>query len=169
MPWSKSAIERKGSLEGLREEHERLRAALAIERAAVVVVRAGIPPSFVQLLAVTPPEEQERRAQQIAAELAERSGHPAAGSGPWNQEAGAFTTGPGGGDLEVQVIEGEVEGEDQDLPPERLGALAAVTRSGAEGGEPPTPPAAGKDARSEAIRSSRTWEELEQAVRPGRG
>jgi hypothetical protein len=150
------------SIDHLRQEGERLQAALRVEQASALVASQGLPPSFVGVLAATPPEEQEQKAAQIAAEIAQRTGVPAGPANPRDQEGGD-PAGAVGGD----ALEGT---EDQVDPVRERPELAAVTKSGPEGANPPNAgPLNPGDARSQAIRSSSNWDELEQALRSRKG
>ena len=150
--------------EKLRKQNEKLQAALRVERASAIVVAHRLPPSMVQVLAATAPEEQEGRAQQIARELAQRWGVPAGSPDLVSQEHEEHPP------ARVEAG-GEASGEEAEVDPlESRPELGAVTKSGPEGATPADPgPVTAKDARTQAIRSSSNWDELEAAVRLRRG
>jgi hypothetical protein len=154
--------------EKLRRENARLQAALRIERAGAIVSRLNLPPSSVQILAAAEPEEMEQKAQQIARELAQRVGVPAGPPAPVNQEHGDPARVEAGGDSDPPGAgPSRVSGPEEEFPePENIGALSAVTRSGPEGASPADPgPVTEKDVRTQAIRQSENWDELEQAMK----
>ena len=156
----------------LRAENQKLQTALAVEKAGAIVARHGLPPSMVRVLAATPPEEQEQKAQQIAQELAQRTGVPAGPPNPRDQEGEGSPVGTVGGDSNPPGAgPSRVSGPEEEFPePENIGALSAVTRSGPEGASPADPgPVTEKDVRTQAIRQSENWDELEQAMKSRRG
>jgi hypothetical protein len=148
----------KATPEQLREEKERLKAALGVETAGAVVSRHSLPPSLLQALVGLEPEEQERRAAEMAAELAARTGHLS------SHPAGSESPSDQGGASPISEAGGEASGAPEEFPdpvkdrPE----LAAVTKSGPDGGTPPDPgPTNPKDRTSQAIEQTESWSDLE--------
>ncbi|MGH2545978.1 MAG: hypothetical protein ACRDHJ_03780 [Actinomycetota bacterium] len=137
--------------EELAAERARLEGALKSERVTAALERHSVPDHFEGLLTELPVEKIDDAARALAAEI----GHPAGSEGPRSEDGGVSPASEPGG---------ETSGEPEEFPDPLVERpeLAAVSKSGADGGEPPDAgPLNARDARSEAIRSTQSWDELE--------
>lgn len=141
--------------EQLEVQRTKLEAALRKERAEAAAERAGIPVEhFGGILSELPEDSDlDEAARSIGVEIRSRVGSPAGPESPSDEGGASPISGPRG-DLPL-------EGEEEFSEPENLEALAAVVRSGPEGGTPLAPPAEGEGALSEAIAATESWQELE--------